>query len=61
MFHENHEKNLYILWLGSARLEGEGGAGDITMSREFVEDPAVAEMLRKKLRWQLPYLYAVLN
>jgi hypothetical protein len=50
VFHENHEKNLYILWLGSARLEGEGGAGDITMSREFVEDPAVAEMLRKKLR-----------
>jgi class 3 adenylate cyclase len=30
----------------AARLEGEGGAGDITMSRNFVEDPAVAEILR---------------
>jgi class 3 adenylate cyclase len=30
----------------AARLEGEGEAGDITMSREFVEDPAVAEILR---------------
>ena len=30
----------------AARLEGEGGAGDITMSRSFVEDPAVAEILR---------------
>ena len=29
-----------------ARLEGEGEAGDITMSRNFVEDPAVAEILR---------------
>jgi class 3 adenylate cyclase len=29
----------------AARLEGEGGAGDITMSRSFVEDPAVAEIL----------------
>lgn len=30
----------------AARLEGQGKAGDITMSREFVEDPAVAEILR---------------
>jgi class 3 adenylate cyclase len=30
----------------AARLEGEGSAGDITMSRDFVEDPAVAEILR---------------
>ena len=29
----------------AARLEGEGGAGDITMSRSFVEDPGVAEIL----------------
>ena len=29
----------------AARLEGEGSAGDITMSRSFVEDPAVAEIL----------------
>jgi len=32
--------------LGPARLEGEGEAGDITMSRDFVEDLAVAEILR---------------
>jgi len=30
----------------AARLEGEGGAGDITMSRDFVEDPAVAAILQ---------------
>jgi class 3 adenylate cyclase len=30
----------------AARLEGEGGAGDITMSRKFVEDPAVAEIVQ---------------
>jgi class 3 adenylate cyclase len=30
----------------AARLEGQGKAGDITMSREFIEDPAVAEILR---------------
>jgi class 3 adenylate cyclase len=30
----------------AARLEGQGEAGQITMSREFVEDPAVAEILR---------------
>ncbi len=30
----------------AARLEGQGGAGDISMSREFVEDPAVTEILR---------------
>ena len=30
----------------AARLEAEGGSGDITMTRSFVEDPAVAEILR---------------
>jgi adenylate cyclase len=30
----------------AARLEGEGDAGDISMSREFVEDPAVAGILQ---------------
>jgi len=30
----------------AARLEGQGKSGDISMSRKFVEDPAVAEILR---------------
>ena len=30
----------------AARLEGQGKAGDITMSREFAEDPAVENILR---------------
>jgi len=30
----------------AARLESQGRAGDISMSRQFVEDPAVAEILR---------------
>jgi class 3 adenylate cyclase len=30
----------------AARLEGQGKAGDITMLRDFVEDPAVAKILR---------------
>ena len=30
----------------SARLEGQGEAGDITMSQTFSEDPAVAEILQ---------------
>jgi class 3 adenylate cyclase len=30
----------------AARLEGQGESGDISMSRKFVEDPAVAEILQ---------------
>jgi len=30
----------------AARLEGQGKSGDITMSRQFAEDPAVAEILK---------------
>ena len=29
----------------SARLEGQGSAGDITMSKNFASDPAVSDML----------------